>query len=162
MRNRIQLFAVALGAVLLAAGPAWPDTGPIYDRITIDQVAAILQDAGYRAKKGKTGDNSPEIESAAQGVTFWVDFFGCDEATPQLCTSISFTTVLSPTEPHSNDLLNGFNASKRYTRAYREEDGDTVLSVDIEVAGGVSKQNLANWLDWWDTQLGAFLAHVHW
>jgi len=155
-------LAIVLG--MSGFGTAWAQTSSnaLLSDVSADDIVAIMQEEGYRAKGGVDNEGYPEIESSAQGVNFWVQFYNCTGEIKTPCSSISFATWLTPNETPTMEALNTFNAENRYVRAFLDSAGNTVLVMDIEAAGGVTPDNIGSWLGWWDTQLGEFLKHINW
>jgi hypothetical protein len=56
--------------------------------------------------------------------------------------------------------INDWNASKRYTRAYLDKDGDPVLEADLDLEGGVSYGALAEFFKTWVTSVNLFTQHI--
>ena len=56
--------------------------------------------------------------------------------------------------------INDWNASKRYTRAYLDKDGDPVLESDLDLEGGVSYGALAEFFKTWVTSVKLFTQHI--
>lgn len=56
--------------------------------------------------------------------------------------------------------INDWNASKRYTRAYLDKDGDPVLEADLDLEGGVSYGAVAEFFKTWVTSVKLFTQHI--
>jgi hypothetical protein len=56
--------------------------------------------------------------------------------------------------------INDWNASKRYTRAYLDKDGDPVLEADLDLEGGVSYGAIAEFVKTWVTSVKLFTQHI--
>ena len=56
--------------------------------------------------------------------------------------------------------INEWNASKRYTRAYLDKEGDPVLEADLDLEGGVSYGALAEFIKTWVTSVKLFTQHI--
>jgi hypothetical protein len=44
------------------------------------------------------------------------------------------------------DLMNKWNRDHRFSRAYRDDDGDAVLEADLDFAGGVTEEAIKAWV----------------
>ena len=56
--------------------------------------------------------------------------------------------------------INDWNASKRYTRAYLDKEGDPVLEADLDLEGGVSYGALAEFFKTWVASVKLFTEHI--
>ncbi len=56
--------------------------------------------------------------------------------------------------------INEWNATKRYTRAYMDKDGDPVLEADLDIEGGVSYGAVAEFFKTWVTSVKLFVQHI--
>ena len=134
--------------------------GELFSALTAEQMAAILQEQGYRAVVGTSEDGLPEIESGTQGLTYWVYFYDCGDAEPRACTNITFFTFLTKTDAMTLEAVNDWNLNRRFGRAYLDQNGNANLSMDIDLIGGVTRANLEDWLLWWDDRIAKFNQHM--
>lgn len=56
--------------------------------------------------------------------------------------------------------INEWNASKRYTRAYADKEGDPVLEADIDLEGGVTYGAITEFFKTWVTSVKLFTQHI--
>lgn len=56
--------------------------------------------------------------------------------------------------------INEWNASKRYTRAYLDKQGDAVLEADLDLEGGVAPGALLEFIKTWLTSVKLFTQHI--
>lgn len=56
--------------------------------------------------------------------------------------------------------VNEWNASKRYTRAYLDKEGDPCLEADLDIEGGVSYGAIAEFFKTWVTSVKLFATHI--
>lgn len=153
---RTRAFALALPVLLLClpgaavAKQAKPGRG-----ITGAEAAAILQDAGYRARLDTDGGGDPMIESRMSGVTVYLYFYDCDAK--RRCGSLQFLVGLDLEEGWSSERLNAFNREYRYVRSYLDDERDPFLAMDFELLHADHDAQLRSQLDLWEDLLGAFL-----
>jgi len=151
-----QLFAVVLAAAAAAATPTFAAN------VTADNPAAlaeVLRAMGYRAELTKDDQGDPKIVSATGGSNFRIYFYGC---TANLnCTSIQFAAGFDLTNGSTLEVMNAWNAAKRYSKSYLDAEQDPLIEMDVNLAfGGVSEQNFRSTLDLWDGLLGQFKTHI--
>lgn len=56
--------------------------------------------------------------------------------------------------------INEWNRTKRLSRAYNDKDGDANIEADLELTGGVTQQNVKEWLKTYIISLKAFKKHL--
>ena len=72
--------------------------------------------------------------------------------TMQLAASFSGKITLS--------RINEWNRTKRFTRAYLDNDNEPMLEGDIELTGGVTERNVKEWFKTYVASLKAFQKHI--
>lgn len=101
----------------------------------------------------KLSSGSPYIQYKQNSTLQVIYFNGCKDG--KNCTSLQFTAAWGDTN-HTLETVNKWNATKRYTRAYLDNDGDPTLEMDIDLEHKVSSAYLAEAFDTWDTSVFAF------
>lgn len=142
---------------LLAATPALAaDTEPCGNGMICASnpatVVAALQDIGYRAKLDKDKEGDPKVSSSAAGYDFDIYFYGC-KANKQ-CDSLQFRISFEKDGANTFELANKWNSGKRFSQAYISDKGAFVADYDVTTAGGLTKANFADVVDWWSVTLG--------
>lgn len=56
--------------------------------------------------------------------------------------------------------INEWNRTKRLSRAYNDQDGDAHIEADLELTGGVTQQNVKEWMKTYVISLKAFKKHL--
>jgi hypothetical protein len=148
MKLRTALLGVLAGS---AVAPAMAQER----LVDIRQPAAVtkaMQDAGYRATLKRTKDGEPYIDSAANGSNFTVHFYGCKDEKD--CGSLQFFAWYKKEPWYSLDLVNRWNADKRFLKVAIDKDGDLSTYLDVAAVGQTTAENFADWIDWWSTMSG--------
>jgi hypothetical protein len=115
-------------------------------------VVQALQDAGYKAKLTKDSTGDPMISSSASSYDFDVMFYGCKDA--KQCDSLQLRISFEKDGANTPELANKWNSSKRFSQAYISDKGAFVADYDVTTAGGLTKANFADVIDWWSVTLG--------
>jgi hypothetical protein len=167
--SRVSSPLIALGLIGLISVPAQAETtveSPKAPALAeallmpkLDGWMNFLQSEGY-----KTIDKStPEtllIESAAEGVRFHVQFFGCDGVKD--CQSVQFWSGFDMDKGSDLERINVWNRDKRYGKAYLDGEMDPFLEMDVNMSGGLpmatAKENMALWT----AVLDEFQEHIDW
>ncbi|MBK0400162.1 YbjN domain-containing protein [Limibaculum sp. M0105] len=107
----------------------------------------------------------PRIEAEMAGIPYAIEFYGCDQG--QGCTDLRFVTRADlrdsddPDKPASRQArvwqANRWNLERRFGKVSAgEEPGELILEMNATLAGGVTRQNLDAWFDWWRVALTEF------
>jgi hypothetical protein len=115
-----------------------------------DSIAAVLQARGLPSEL-KQGEGNPYIRSAYDDMPFLIALMNCDDAKAN-CATVQFYFGFNDRKGFSLEKLNEWNSRKRFARAYRDDDNDPVLVMDVDTdKGGVPQavfnENLSVWLD---------------
>lgn len=152
-----QLFALALAFTAVGAAPVFSAD------ITASNpagIADLLRTMGYRAELTKDNQGDPKINSATGGSNFRIYFYGCTANMD--CKSIQFAAGFDLTDGTTLDVVNEWNAAKRYTKAYLDDEQDPLIEMDINLDfGGVSENNFRDSLDLWEGLLAGFKRHIN-
>jgi hypothetical protein len=146
------------GAGTVTTAPAL--TGGMIDATSPQAIANLMQQAGYRAVVTTDNIGDPKIESSAAGADFSIYFYGCENG--QNCLSVQFSSGYDMPNGVSLQLINDWNATKRFSFAYLDNENDPFLNYDVNLYAGVSEQNFLESLSLWDTILADFHTHIDW
>ena len=121
-----------------------------------------LQDYGVSARLETDDEGDPIIRSKSSGANTNVYFYGCDD-NGQDCRSIAFSAGFELDEPFTADQANAWNADKRFSKSYALEDGSAQIEMDVNLmGGGVTAENFADVIDWWDYSVGEYKTFIGW
>ncbi len=110
-------------------------------------VAAVLQDAGYRAELTKDQQGDPMIKSSSGGYEFEVFFYNCTDNAD--CRTVQFHSGYSEASDASAEAMNEWNKAFRFGRAY-VKDGIAHLEMDVDLDdGGMSPALFQDNLEFW-------------
>jgi Putative bacterial sensory transduction regulator len=142
---------------VLCAGPAMAaDTEPCGSGLICASnpatVVAALQETGYKAKLDKDSEGDPKISSSASGYDFDIYFYGCKNN--RQCDSLQLRVSFEKDAANTFELANKWNAGKRFSQSYISDKGSFVTDYDVTTAGGLTKANFADIIDWWSVTLG--------
>lgn len=137
-------------AMALTMALALPASAQNVSAARPDSIAAVLKARGLPSEL-KQSDGTPYIRSAYDNLPFLIAMMNCDDAKAN-CATVQFYFGFSDRKGFSLDKLNEWNAKKRFVRAYRDDENDPVLVMDVDTdKGGVPQavfnENLSVWLD---------------
>lgn len=123
-------------------------------------LAQFLQDQGFRAKLEVLDDGDPVIRSNSSGTNFSIYFYGCERGTD--CQSIQFFVAYDLDDGLALERVNAINSQNRFTKVYLDEDNDPFMELDVNMAFGVTHENLADTLEWWLVSMGELERELDW
>lgn len=148
---------LALSAsALFAATPAQAELVNARNPATIK---AIVESQGWPATLISKADEDPYIESNRGGLKFLVLFMNCDEG--KNCKTLQYYMGFSDAKDVSLDRLNKWNKEKRFARAYKDDEGDPVLEMDVDLDfGGIPRENVGETFNTWSSLMDSYREFV--
>lgn len=157
----LAVFLAASGLTPALAAP--PITALVYTSITAPELASIMQAEGYTAKPRRDSNDDPYIVSRAQGIEFWVLFYGCDNAPePESCIGLTYRATITPPQPETAEHLEEWTEELGYAHASVNQDGDVVVSLDFTLVGGITEATIREYLALWNQRVDSLLTHINW
>ncbi|WP_375457850.1 YbjN domain-containing protein [uncultured Enterovirga sp.] len=132
--------------------PAPTASGEPVERVTVEQVAKLLQDSGYRAEIVQ-GTRNRYIRSGLSGRRIAIYMYDCKE---EACGSFQFSAIFVKNPKYTLDFVNAWNKARRYAKAYLDNDGDLNFEWDIDLDGGVTNDFLKTTILSFENYLGTF------
>lgn len=154
MRNLSSILGWSLGtALMLTAAPAQADLVNAQNPATIK---AMVESQGWPANLVTSADKSPYIESTRNGLKFLVLFMNCDDDQTH-CKTLQYYMGFSDAKGTTLDRINTWNQSKRFARAYLDDEGDPVLEMDMDLDfAGLPRENVGESFNTWAALMDAF------
>ncbi|SOC13991.1 YbjN domain-containing protein [Rhodobacter maris] len=149
-------FALSLVAALfLGAAPA-----PAQVVGDPDVVQSFMQTYGLQVSRDIDKSGDPRLSSRIEGTNFKVYFYGC---TKQICDSIQFSAGFDMTKPMSAWKINEWNRTKRFGKAYLDDEGDPYIEYDVNLDfDGCGGRNFDDTIDLWRVVLSEFKTFIDW
>lgn len=150
MRHSILIMAVAASLATPSAA-----ANVIAD---VDQVAAALKRGGYTVEIKETKDGRfIRSTRGKENYEFSVFFYGCDANTTRNCKSVQLYAGFSPKTKPTLEALNAYASDNRWGRIYRDDDGDPVVEMDIDLEkGGMSEALFLDNLEYFEAVMDRF------
>ena len=151
-------LSAAIAAVTLLSSPARAELiGAEQPSVILDIVKAQGLSADIKRSEGE----ADYIESRHDGIKFLILFMNCNDDKKQ-CKTVQFYMGYNDAKDTSLDKLNSWNREKRFARAYRDEEGDPVLEMDLDLDfNGIPRENVGEALNTWKALMEAFQTHIH-
>ena len=119
-----------------------------------------LQKEGMAAKLGVDKAGDPMITSGVGGTTFQIFFYNCSE-THKDCATVQFHSGYDLKTPVGLDKINEWNRTKRFGRAFLDDENDPILEMDVDLDdGGLSQALFIDNIQFWSSILGQFEKHI--
>jgi hypothetical protein len=152
MGRTVSVLAAVLAAMVAGAAQA---TTPVQAQgITGPELAAILQEAGYRARLETDGEGEPLVRTGMGGVEVAILFYDCNA--DHRCNSLQFSAGFDLPEGTTDAVVNGFNRDYRYARAFLDEERDPFLHFDFEVVHTAQAEYIRSQIDSYEQLLPEF------
>ncbi|MEM8876288.1 MAG: YbjN domain-containing protein, partial [Pseudomonadota bacterium] len=162
-RNRsaqsAQVFAAILAGTVLSAvasTSAFAES-KLVDARNPDRLLEIARGYGT-ANLDVAADDTPMIIGRIDGTRYNIFFYDCDGENEN-CKSIQFYAGWTDIDMSLRDM-NEWNKTKRWFQAYQDDEGDSVIEMDVNMFGGVSFSNADDTFDWWRIGLKEFLEYA--
>lgn len=150
------------GAADVAAGEGAPASPGMVTAGDPMSVVLGLQDYGLSARLETDDEGDPIIRSKSSGANTNIYFYGCDD-NGQDCRSIAFSAGFELDQPFTADQANSWNSDKRFSKSYAMEDGSAQIEMDVNLmGGGITAENFADVVDWWDYSVGEYKTFIGW
>lgn len=151
---------LAAAAALAALG-----TGPLLAQTVSatrpDSIAAVLKARGLPTELRQPEDGNPFIKSAFDDMPFLIALMNCNDDR-QDCKTVQFYFGFNDRKGFSLEKLNEWNRTKRFARAYRDDENDPVLVMDVDTdKGGVPQAVFNENLDVWLNQMQLYRRYVN-
>ena len=152
-----QAALTTAAALMLFAAPAHAE---LVNAKAPGTIQAIVESQGWPATLVTKDGEDPYIESNRNGLKFLVLFMNCNDAHKD-CKTLQYYMGFSDAKDVSLDRLNEWNKTKRFARAYRDDDGDPVLEMDVDVDfAGIPRENIGETFNTWASLMDSFREFV--
>lgn len=118
-------------------------------------VVSALQGAGYAAKLGTDKVGDPMISSSVNGTVFQIFFYNCKDHRD--CATVEFHSGYDLTTSPSLGVINEWNRTKRFARAFLDKENDPILEMSVDLDdGGLSPALFIDNVQFWASVLEEF------
>lgn len=119
----------------------------VVDVSSVEKVAALMREAGYKAEIKTAKDGSTYISSATGGNGFQVNFYGCKKNVD--CGSFDFYSWFKKEPFFTTDMANEWNAKNRFLKVAIDSDGDLSEYLSVTAVGKMTFDNFKDYIDWY-------------
>ena len=135
-----------------------PSTVPVSPGLVTADFDSVLQIAqrNGEARIETNSSGNRYIVGTYDGITYIIEFYNCDN---NGCNDLAFSAGFDLDNADIN-RINEWNRTKRFGSAYLDSDGDPVLLMPVNLAFGVSPQNLNDSFEWWKAVLTDYAGFI--
>lgn len=153
------ILRTALGLAAATAIAATPAQAELVNAQNPATIKAILESQGLPATLVLKDGDDPYIESSRNDLKFLVIFMNCTDN--KRCKTLQYYMGFNDAKNVSLDRFNQWNKDKRFARAYKDDEGDPVLEMDVDLDfGGIPRENVGETLNTWASLMDSFREHV--
>ncbi|MFK7793487.1 MAG: YbjN domain-containing protein [Devosiaceae bacterium] len=120
----------------------------------LNDLRLLIAEVGS-ARMERDDDGDEYIAATIDGLNYAVDVYNCD---PE-CADLTFTASFE-VGGTTDTLMNEWNASRRFGKAYIREDGDAVIQFAINTRYGITVETFRDDLVWWETVIADYATFV--
>ncbi len=150
------LKSALMGVAIVLAYAVSPQAQDTLTGADTAEILTIARSHGS-AKLATQSNGDPQINGKIDGISYQIYFRNCTDNTN--CEDLNFYLGFLDLKP-SLDVINAWNASKRFSRAYLDQVNDACVEMDIDLEEGVSSEYLASQFGVWNMILTQFAEHV--
>lgn len=137
----------------------------IYDPLTTNDVVQLLASQGHQTKV-QSSDEDFEGDYVLwdyKKANVWIHFTTCDEDQTN-CEVIQFDSGYQFNSDSDRPTLEDINEWNEYHlgKAGLDPDGNPYINLEVNVAGGVTHDNMIYNITWWKTMLVEFADFIGW
>jgi len=124
----------------------------------ISEIAARYGDAYWERDTYR----DPRVRAHAGDIPYMIEFYGCSEGRD--CTDLRLVARFPPDQGddrRSNaERIKAWNGETRFGKAWIDTEGAIILEMNLNLGGGVTRQNLDLSFDWWVLSQKQFLRTI--
>lgn len=146
------LIATAAAGLAIAA----PAQAQLVSPTSTLAIKEVIESRGWPATLNSPSDDNPYIKSSYNNMKFLVLFMNCDD-NHRNCKTLQYYMGYTDAKSTTLEQLNEWNKTKRFARAYRDNDGDPVLEMDLDLDfKGLPRDNVNESFNTWAALMDAY------
>ena len=148
MKRIAAVMVIALCLAGLPGFPAFAEDGEAMTSINAGELKGIITEAGYSVEQQK--ENALKVKMGDVPVLFFIS--------DNLQSINAYAGFKGGDASLKN--INEWNKNMRYARAYKDNDGDAVVELDLDLEGGVSRSRIVNFVQTVALSAKVFREHI--
>lgn len=158
----MQKHGIGAALAVSAALTFWaaPAAAQMVSPTNPEAIKEVIEAKGWEATLNLPDDDNPYIESSYHEMAFIVLFMNCDD-NHRNCKTLQYYVGFSDAKDTTLERINQWNKEKRFARCYRDDEGDPVIEMDVDLDfDGLPRQNVDESLTTWAALMDAFYEHL--
>jgi hypothetical protein len=107
------------------------------------------------ARLERDDDGQEYIAGSIDGINYALDVYNCDPD----CADLTFTASFEMGGV-TDSMMNEWNSTRRFGKAYIRSDGDAVLQIAVNTRYGITVETFRDDLVWWETVLTDYVEFI--
>jgi hypothetical protein len=142
--------ALAVAALLASTAPRGAVAQDIMSSVSDNHMESLLQDMDISFTKG-SGEHTWRLKLESFTILL---LLANDNTDGQLYVGFGDVTV-------GASKMNEWNKTKRFARAYADDDGNPVLESDLDFAGGVTDDAIKAWIRLFESSVTSYVKFLN-
>jgi Putative bacterial sensory transduction regulator len=114
---------------------------------------------GYgSASLSKDDDGDPLVKARINGIAYSIYFYGCEQHLK--CTTVQLHSGFVVDPKINLKVVNEWNRTRRWTKAFADKDGDPILSMDIPTLDGLPRDTLDELFSFWSKEIKEYSDYI--
>jgi hypothetical protein len=156
MKMKRTLLQSTLVSLALVASAGSVQAAEMIDATNPNEILEIAKGFGT-ASLQKDSDGDPYISGMIEGVKYGIAFYGCESG--RNCDDIQFGASWSK-KGVSLNAINTWNQTRRFGKAYLDNDKEPTIEMAVNIDQGVSRENMEDSFRWWTRIVKLFVEEV--
>ncbi|HMO75074.1 MAG TPA: YbjN domain-containing protein [Sphingopyxis sp.] len=154
MRKFLALLA-AIGVAITAP----LSHAKLIDAKTPAAIATLVESRGWQTETVSEAGEPPYIKATRGGELYVIAFMNCTDG--KNCKTLQLFMGFTDAKDVPLEKFNEWNRDRRFARAYRDEDGDPVLAMDIDLDfAGLPRENVGELFNTWTDSMESYRTFV--
>lgn len=165
MIRRVMFVGLAASLVVAGSSLALADAQRwTFNDLSSEQIEDVLDRAAdvltYEQSVDGVGRPMWQIEHVDTGLRFRLYVYDDESEDPEDYESLLARAGFAMPTPPTVWTVNGFNQSKRFARAFLNEDGDPIIESDLDLFGGVTEDAILRFVLRFAVTLNEFASYI--
>lgn len=157
MQRTTRLFlvwiAISLFAALALAAPV-TNAGKVVKEVTATELRTLLKDKKIDFEETKDNEDKTMFVLTLEKYKVVLYQYGGEG---DKGTSLALSGTWELEDEADIDDVNGWNLAKRFTKVYKDDEGNLHMEADLDIEAGVTIGTIAKWIESFQKQMPEFL-----
>lgn len=146
-------IAMSLIAALALAAPV-TNADKVVKEVTASELRALLKDKKIDFEEAKDNEDKTMFVLTLEKYKVVLYQYGGEG---DKGTSLALSGTWELEDEADIDDVNGWNLAKRFTKVYKDDEGNLHMEADLDIEAGVTIGAIAKWIESFEKQMPEFL-----